>query len=72
MFDPWVGKIPLAAEQLSMCSTATELHALEPELRNREITEVRNLSTTPKRSPHSQQREKVLKQNKDAMQPKVA
>ena len=29
-FNPWCGKIPHAAEQLSPCATTTELCALEP------------------------------------------
>ena len=33
-FDPWVGKIPHAAEQLSLCAATTEpvLSSLEPQL----------------------------------------
>ena len=40
-FEPWSGKIPHAAEQLSPCATATEPAHLEPVPRN-------------KRGPHSE------------------
>ncbi|KAJ8790812.1 hypothetical protein J1605_021240 [Eschrichtius robustus] len=34
-FEPWSGKIPHAAEQLGLCTTATEPAHLEPVLRNK-------------------------------------
>ena len=34
-FEPWSGKIPHAAEQLSPCTTITEPARLEPVLLNR-------------------------------------
>ncbi|KAJ8790667.1 hypothetical protein J1605_021265 [Eschrichtius robustus] len=34
-FEPWSGKIPHAAEQLSPCATTAELLHLEPVLRNK-------------------------------------
>ena len=34
-FEPWSGRIPHAAEQLSPCTTTTEPAHLEPVLRNK-------------------------------------
>ena len=34
-FEPWSGKIPHAAEQLSPCTTTAEPARLAPELRNK-------------------------------------
>ncbi|KAJ8794161.1 hypothetical protein J1605_003307 [Eschrichtius robustus] len=34
-FEPWSGRIPHAAEQLSPCTTTTEPARLEPVLRNK-------------------------------------
>ena len=50
-FDPWLGKIPYATEQLSQCVTTTEPVCLEPVLYN-------------KRSHHSPQLEKSLHRKK--------
>ena len=43
-FDPWVGKIPHASGQLSLCATATEAHMpLNPCSATRETTAMRSL-----------------------------
>ena len=63
--EPWSGKIPQAAEQLSPCSTATEARAPRaraPQLR--EATAMRSPRTATKSSPRSPQLEKARAQQR--------
>ena len=56
-FDPWSGKIPHAAEQLSLCPTTTEhmcSKVQEPQLRSREpqlLKSVRPRASAPQEKP---------------------
>ena len=51
-FDPWSGKIPPAAEQLSQCTTTTEACMLQGP---RATTSEPCAATTEARAPYSQQ-----------------
>ena len=83
-FDPWVGKILHAMEQLSLCSTNTEpllysLGAATTEARRpqslcsaaREAPTVRSLHTAKKSRPHSPPLEKSPSSSEDPAQPKI-
>ena len=48
-FNPWSGKFPHAAEQLSLCTTTAE-----PASRNKRSHPVRSLHTATRESPHEQ------------------
>ena len=82
-FNPWSGKIPDAAEQLSLCTTTIEtvlwsLGATTTEARTpqsscsatREATTVRSLHSARKSGPRSPQLEKNLHSKEDPAQPK--
>ena len=60
-FEPWSGKIPHAAEQLSPWATITEPARLEPVLRNKRGHD-RGPRTAMKSGPHLPQLEKALTQ----------
>ena len=63
-FEPWSGKIPHAAEQLSPCATATEPARLEPVLCKREAAIMRGPRTAMKSGPRLPQLEKALAQKR--------
>ena len=70
----WFRKLPHASEQLSLCTTATELtlrspHAQSPCSATREATQREVCAPQPERSPRSPNQRKPACSNEDPVQP---
>lgn len=71
-FDSWSGKIPHAAQQLSLCTTTAEPACLEPMLCNKQPLQWEARALPLERSPWLPQLDKSPHSNEDPAQPKIS
>ena len=69
--SPWSGKIPHAAEQLSLCVTTTKAFALEPVLYKRSHSNEKPVKCNWRVAPTSRKWRKPAHSNEDLSQPKI-